>query len=132
MAVVAVAINLSHRFAAQFKRNRAARTFGFHYLYLQVALYLSSSFAAETQTLRLPRPQQIQALHCGFSANANASGQRRNRLGGRLLPKIVEALFLGELGVLAPLQFVLDRFPDEHGQPPVADARFNAADRINR
>lgn len=40
-------------------------------------------------------------------------------------------LFLGQL-LLAALQFVLDRFADEHGQPPVADERFNAADRINR
>lgn len=30
------------------------------------------------------------------------------------------------------LQLIFDCFADEYGQPPVADERFNAADRINR
>jgi len=50
----------------------------------------------------------------------------------RRITPVGATLFFGRRRVPTALQFMLHCFADEHRQTPVADERFNAADRINR
>lgn len=48
----------------------------------------------------------------------------------RPAPTLWGELAFWRLGVFPALQFILDRFANEQGKPPIADQRFNAADRL--